>query len=193
MARSLGPIAGSLGTTNAAVMLVTMTLPATVTQCLGQAALMTAGGLVQAALVVLFPIRRWGGTATRSPPRPTTLAGCARTPPPPSPLAPSPRPGRRPRSVPASSAAARLRALLRDVADTARGDQSDHDAGIGPAAENRRPDGGGTLVRPPLRREAKDAVRTARGQLHRDSPVFRHAVRATVVVVLGDLIGRALP
>ncbi|MDG4863646.1 FUSC family protein, partial [Streptomyces sp. T-3] len=60
MAWSLGANPGSLGTTNAAVMLVTVTLPATVTESLGQAALMTAGGLVQAALVVLFPIRRWG-------------------------------------------------------------------------------------------------------------------------------------
>lgn len=60
MAWSLGANAGSIGTTNAAVMLVTVTLPATVAQSLGQAALMTAGGLVQAALVVLFPIRRWG-------------------------------------------------------------------------------------------------------------------------------------
>ncbi|MER5757897.1 hypothetical protein [Streptomyces sp. NPDC002082] len=58
MAWALGGTAGSLGTTNASVMLVTVTLPATVGQSLGQAALMTAGGLVQAALVVLFPIRR---------------------------------------------------------------------------------------------------------------------------------------
>ncbi|MER7176928.1 FUSC family protein, partial [Streptomyces mesophilus] len=60
MAWSLGANAGSLGTTNAAVMLVTVALPVGVTQALGQAALMVGGGLVQAALVVLFPIRRWG-------------------------------------------------------------------------------------------------------------------------------------
>ncbi|MFE4257972.1 hypothetical protein [Streptomyces sp. NPDC056883] len=126
---SLGGNAGSLGTTNASVMLVTVTLPATVGQSLGQAALMTAGGLVQAALVVLFPIRRWGGhPATRSPtpwpPKPTTPAGCARTPPPRSPRAPSPRPGKRLRSAPARCAAARglaerMRPVLASLADPA--------------------------------------------------------------------------
>ncbi|MDG4859708.1 FUSC family protein, partial [Streptomyces sp. T-3] len=58
----------------------------------------------------------------------------------------------------------------------------------------RRPaDDGNALVRPSLPDQAKGAVHTVRGQLHRGTPVFRHAVRATVVVVVGDLIGRALP
>lgn len=83
---------------------------------------------------------------------------------------------------------------MAETARTDRGGQAEGSGPGGPAGENRRPDEGDTLVRPPLRQEFKDAVRTVRGQLHHDSPVFRHAVRATVVVVVvGDLIGRALP
>ncbi|WP_327351052.1 FUSC family protein [Streptomyces sp. NBC_01304] len=280
MAWSLGANAGSLGTTNAAVMLVTVTLPATVTQSLGQAALMTAGGLVQAALVVLFPIRRWGRHRDALADALAAEADYARRlrVDPAAPFTPGPfaqardaaslsarqvrrrpaelhgarglaellrpvlgsladpsvtgpeqtlerervdelldaaadildaaaeaiRQGRPVRLPPqalaairipesghvltgtAEHAATRLRALLHDVVDTARGD---HTQGGGP----RPADVGNALVRPSLLDQAKRAVRTVRGQLHRDSPVLRHALRATVVVVVGDLIGRALP
>ncbi|WP_328300082.1 FUSC family protein [Streptomyces sp. NBC_00435] len=55
-----GPTAGMIASGNVAIMLVTVTLPTSVPQAAGHAALIAAGGVVQAALIVLFPVRRWG-------------------------------------------------------------------------------------------------------------------------------------
>ncbi|MEU3774720.1 FUSC family protein [Streptomyces sp. NPDC032472] len=55
-----GPTAGIIASGNVAIMLVTVTLPTSVPQAAGHAAMIAAGGVVQAALIVLFPIRRWG-------------------------------------------------------------------------------------------------------------------------------------
>jgi uncharacterized membrane protein YccC len=55
-----GPTTGLIASSNVAMMLVTVTLPATVAQAAGHAAMMIVGGLVQAALIVVFPVRRWG-------------------------------------------------------------------------------------------------------------------------------------
>ncbi|WP_199552226.1 FUSC family protein [Streptomyces sp. N35] len=311
MAWSLGANAGSLGTTNAAVMLVTVALPVGVTQALGQAALMVGGGLVQAALVVLFPIRRWGrhrdaladalsaeadyarrlrddpaapftpglfaqardaatlsarharrrpaelhgarGLAEQIRPLLGTLADPSVTGPglarvrvdallaaaatlldatadairhgrpaelPPQALAAIEIPSSGPALTgPAHQAAGRLRALLHDVVDTAGGrhggcgdghggggdghggggdghggggaggDGSEGSVGAGRAGADRA----GTLVLPSVADQFRGALATVRGQLRGDSPVFRHAVRLTAVMVVGDLIGRALP
>ncbi|MFJ7205330.1 FUSC family protein [Streptomyces sp. NPDC098789] len=55
-----GPTAGVIASGNVAIMLVTVTLPTSVAQAAGHAALIAAGGVVQALLIVLFPVRRWG-------------------------------------------------------------------------------------------------------------------------------------
>ncbi|MFI0238155.1 FUSC family protein [Streptomyces sp. NPDC016845] len=55
-----GPTIGIIASSNVAMMLVTITLPTTVAEAAGHAAIMAFGGLVQAALVILFPVRRWG-------------------------------------------------------------------------------------------------------------------------------------
>lgn len=55
-----GPTAGMIASGNVAVMLVTVTLPTSVPQAAGHAAMIAAGGVVQALLIVLFPVRRWG-------------------------------------------------------------------------------------------------------------------------------------
>ncbi|MFD7404238.1 FUSC family protein [Streptomyces sp. NPDC059866] len=55
-----GPTAGLIASSNVAMMLVTVTLPTSVSQAAGHAAMMIFGGLVQAALIVLVPVRRWG-------------------------------------------------------------------------------------------------------------------------------------
>lgn len=60
MAWSLGPTSGIVAALTVAVMLVVVTLPTSVMDALGHAAVIAFGGLVQAALIVLFPIRRWG-------------------------------------------------------------------------------------------------------------------------------------
>jgi uncharacterized membrane protein YccC len=60
MAWALGPTAGMVSAFTIAVMLVVVTLPTSVLSALQHAALIAAGGVVQAALIVLFPIRRWG-------------------------------------------------------------------------------------------------------------------------------------
>ncbi|OEU87624.1 hypothetical protein DB35_28150 [Streptomyces abyssalis] len=60
LAWGLGPTAGVVASSTVACMLVTVTLPTTVLGALAQAALIAAGGLVQAALIVLFPVRPWG-------------------------------------------------------------------------------------------------------------------------------------
>ncbi|CAM5235878.1 hypothetical protein SGLAM104S_00245 [Streptomyces glaucescens] len=55
-----GPTTGLIASSNVAMMLVTVTLPASVAQAAVHAATMVAGGVVQALLIVLFPVRRWG-------------------------------------------------------------------------------------------------------------------------------------
>ncbi|MFE6805834.1 FUSC family protein [Streptomyces sp. NPDC057681] len=55
-----GPTIGIIASSNVAMMLVTITLPTSVANAAGHAAMMVFGGLVQAALVILFPVRRWG-------------------------------------------------------------------------------------------------------------------------------------
>lgn len=57
---AVGPVSGLIGTQTVAVMLVTVTLPTSVLGALEHAALISLGGLVQAALIVVFPIRPWG-------------------------------------------------------------------------------------------------------------------------------------
>ncbi|MEV3871646.1 FUSC family protein [Streptomyces sp. NPDC049906] len=57
---AIGPTIGLLATTNVAIMLITVTLPSSIGQAAVHAAMMVLGGLVQAALVVLLPVRRWG-------------------------------------------------------------------------------------------------------------------------------------
>ncbi|KQX45613.1 MULTISPECIES: FUSC family protein [unclassified Streptomyces] len=55
-----GPTVGIIASSNVAIMLVTVTLPTSVAAAAGHAAMIFAGGVVQAALVVLLPVRRWG-------------------------------------------------------------------------------------------------------------------------------------
>jgi uncharacterized membrane protein YccC len=55
-----GPTAGVIASSNVAIMLVTVTLPTSVAAAAGHALVIAAGGLVQAALIVAVPLRRWG-------------------------------------------------------------------------------------------------------------------------------------
>ncbi|WP_424213059.1 FUSC family protein [Streptomyces sp. BI20] len=55
-----GPTAGIIASGNVAIMLVTVTLPTSVAQAAGHAVVIALGGVVQALLIVLFPVRRWG-------------------------------------------------------------------------------------------------------------------------------------
>ncbi|MEU8776330.1 FUSC family protein [Streptomyces sp. NPDC048606] len=57
---AVGSTAGIIASGNVAIMLVTVTLPTSVAQAAGHAAMIAAGGIVQALLIVLFPVRRWG-------------------------------------------------------------------------------------------------------------------------------------
>ncbi|WP_406252783.1 FUSC family protein [Streptomyces atratus] len=60
LAWAAGPTAGIIAASNVAIMLVTVTLPTSVANSAVHAAMILFGGLVQAALIVLFPVRRWG-------------------------------------------------------------------------------------------------------------------------------------
>ncbi|MFG3499240.1 FUSC family protein [Streptomyces sp. NPDC047928] len=60
LAWSAGPTVGLVASSNVAIMLITVTLPTSVADAAGHAAVIAVGGLVQAGLIVLFPIRRWG-------------------------------------------------------------------------------------------------------------------------------------
>ncbi|MFI8007699.1 FUSC family protein [Streptomyces sp. NPDC086010] len=57
---AVGSTAGIIAGSNVAIMLVTITLPTSVIDAAEHAGMMALGGLVQAALIVLFPVRRWG-------------------------------------------------------------------------------------------------------------------------------------
>lgn len=60
LAWAIGPTTGIIAASNVAIMLVTVTLPTSVATAAGHAAMIAVGGVVQAALIVLFPLRRWG-------------------------------------------------------------------------------------------------------------------------------------
>ncbi|MFF8370817.1 FUSC family protein [Streptomyces lydicus] len=60
MAWAIGPVFGLAGTQTVAIMLVTVTLPTSVLGALQHAALIFFGGVVQATLIVVFPVRPWG-------------------------------------------------------------------------------------------------------------------------------------
>ncbi|MEU4272460.1 FUSC family protein [Streptomyces sp. NPDC026092] len=60
LAWAAGPTIGIIASSNVAMMLVTVTLPTSVAAAAGHAAMIAVGGVVQAALVVLLPVRRWG-------------------------------------------------------------------------------------------------------------------------------------
>ncbi|MBM7437576.1 FUSC family protein [Streptomyces sp. HB132] len=60
MTWAAGPTGGIIAGSNVSIMLVTITLPTSVLDAAAHAAMMAFGGLVQAALIVLFPVRRWG-------------------------------------------------------------------------------------------------------------------------------------
>ncbi|UGY91516.1 FUSC family protein [Streptomyces gobiensis] len=60
MAWAAGPVAGVVSGFTVAVMLVVVTLPATVLEAAQHAGIIALGGLLQATLIVLFPVRRWG-------------------------------------------------------------------------------------------------------------------------------------
>ncbi|UYQ63564.1 FUSC family protein [Streptomyces peucetius] len=60
LAWTLGPTVGIIAASNVAIMLVTVTLPTSVAAAAGHAAMIAVGGIVQALLIVVFPVRRWG-------------------------------------------------------------------------------------------------------------------------------------
>ncbi|MES9591293.1 FUSC family protein [Streptomyces sp. NPDC094045] len=60
LAWAAGPTAGIIAASNVAIMLVTVTLPTSVANSAVHAGMILFGGVVQAALIVLFPVRRWG-------------------------------------------------------------------------------------------------------------------------------------
>ncbi|MYT23599.1 FUSC family protein, partial [Streptomyces sp. SID7760] len=60
MAWALGSTAGIVAATTVGSLLVTVTLPTSVGRALEHAGVIALGGVVQALLILLFPIRRWG-------------------------------------------------------------------------------------------------------------------------------------
>ncbi|MFG3309372.1 FUSC family protein [Streptomyces wuyuanensis] len=60
MAWAAGPTAGIVSTATVAAMLVTITLPGSLAQAVEHAVVIFLGGVVQATLILLFPVRRWG-------------------------------------------------------------------------------------------------------------------------------------
>ncbi|MFB7915181.1 FUSC family protein [Streptomyces sp. NPDC056061] len=60
LAWAAGPTGGLIASSNVAIMLVTVTLPTSVANSAVHAGMILFGGVVQAALIVLFPVRRWG-------------------------------------------------------------------------------------------------------------------------------------
>ncbi|MGW1836737.1 FUSC family protein [Streptomyces sp. BBFR2] len=60
LAWAIGPVSGLVGTQTIAIMLVTVTLPTSVLGALEHAALIAFGGLIQATLIIVFPVRPWG-------------------------------------------------------------------------------------------------------------------------------------
>ncbi|WP_432072216.1 FUSC family protein [Streptomyces wuyuanensis] len=60
MAWAAGPTAGIVSAATVAAMLVTITLPGSLGQAVEHAVVIFLGGVVQATLILLFPVRRWG-------------------------------------------------------------------------------------------------------------------------------------
>ncbi|MFI9566693.1 FUSC family protein [Streptomyces rishiriensis] len=60
MAWAVGPTAGIVAATTVGSMLVTVTLPTSAGRALEHALVIALGGVAQAALILLFPVRRWG-------------------------------------------------------------------------------------------------------------------------------------
>ncbi|MFJ3204054.1 FUSC family protein [Streptomyces sp. NPDC086989] len=60
MAWAVGSTAGIVAATTVGSMLVTVTLPSSVGRALEHAVIIALGGVAQAVLIFLFPIRRWG-------------------------------------------------------------------------------------------------------------------------------------
>ncbi|KUN30344.1 hypothetical protein AQJ23_03700 [Streptomyces antibioticus] len=60
MAWAVGSTAGIVAATTVGSMLVTVTLPTSVGRALEHTGIIALGGVVQAVLILLFPIRRWG-------------------------------------------------------------------------------------------------------------------------------------
>ncbi|MFF2434766.1 FUSC family protein [Streptomyces sp. NPDC058107] len=60
LAWAAGPTAGIVASSNVAIMLVTITLPTSVAEAALHGTVIAFGGVVQATLIVLFPVRRWG-------------------------------------------------------------------------------------------------------------------------------------
>ncbi|MGV9274868.1 FUSC family protein [Streptomyces griseosporeus] len=60
MAWAVGSTAGIVAATTVGSMLVTITLPTSVGRALEHAGIIALGGVTQAVLILLFPIRRWG-------------------------------------------------------------------------------------------------------------------------------------
>ncbi|MEV7864585.1 FUSC family protein [Streptomyces sp. NPDC088124] len=302
LAWTAGPTAGVIASSNVAIMLVTVTLPTSVATAAGHAAVIAAGGLVQAGMIVLFPVRPWGlqrdaladalaalgdyarrlrqdptapfdpeplmtarsaaavtawqarrrpaelhgarGLAERIRPVLASLAdpevgGAAEGPErdrvrellaaagsvldstaravrhgTPVHLAPAAVAVLRSPDTeallkgPARRAAARLAPLLDLLHDVVEADVVAVDATPtpppAPSAPQRPgaepgPDSGGGdrgaayRDRPGLLRLLPLVLRDIRGELHRDSPILRHAVRVTAVTCAGDVLGAALP
>ncbi|MFE5090558.1 FUSC family protein [Streptomyces sp. NPDC056638] len=100
---------------------------------------------------------------------------------------------------PSRRAAARLGALLSDVIETAEGEGTkEEQAEAEEAAQTIRATGDGTPAaphrrRPTLLRLVPVVGRAVRAELRPGSPILRHAVRVSVVVAVGYVIGAALP
>lgn len=60
MAWAVGSTAGIVAATTVGSMLVTITLPTSIWRALEHAGVIALGGMTQAVLILLFPIRRWG-------------------------------------------------------------------------------------------------------------------------------------
>ncbi|MEU1471154.1 FUSC family protein [Streptomyces sp. NPDC005761] len=60
VAWAASPTAGIVATTTVGIMLVTVTLPTSIGEAAEHAAIIAIGGVVQATLILLVPIRRWG-------------------------------------------------------------------------------------------------------------------------------------
>ncbi|WP_225849662.1 FUSC family protein [Streptomyces sp. HPF1205] len=275
MAWSLGPTTGTVAALTVAVMLVVVTLPTTVLGALHHAALVAAGGLAQAALIVLFPVRRWGRQRDALADAFAAEADFARRlrQDPLAEFDPEPlmaarnaavvtawQARRRPGELHGSRGLAeRIRPVLASLADprvgaAAEGPERDRvrellavaaqvldavarsirhgtavsvPAGAGElldesrahaeltgaarrsaaklmgllAAAVDRADGSGPadasstghLLRPSARELLPLAVRSVRRQVRWDSPVFRHALRLSVVAAAGYLLAAALP
>ncbi|MFF0445756.1 FUSC family protein [Streptomyces sp. NPDC004609] len=276
LAWTVGPTVGIIGASNVAIMLVTVTLPTSVAAAAGHAAVIAVGGVVQAALIVLFPVRPWGAQRDALADALAAEADYARrlrhdptAPFDPAPLmlarnaaAVSPRQARRrPAELHgARGLAERIRPVLASLADPALGVPDEgperdrvrellaaagtvldtaartvrHGEPVAPPAPAlavlRTPDTGAILSGPPRRAALRlgalldDVVETARGEgegegarqgghrdrpsllrllpgalramraeVRRGSPILRHALRVSTVVVTSYLVGSALP